>query len=258
MTTTTGFPLHNRGVLSEYADFDSRNFSQLVTAVISYVHPKRQYIKVIFKITAKQSDVISSANYGDYYEVPVQVPSADRGGYSQRYRIGTEVLVDRLKIPAVVEIEDDVQYEVEEEVIQLNYAIVGQVENQFKGNFDFLAMEQENNGVNVTVWIGEGMVKVKYLGYFVSNDTPAELSFTVPVDGEYFIYARVASFDALGPSSTGYGCSVVHSELMLVDEVAEGIIFMPIYKLVSEPGKDVNDEDITKITVSDLRFVPVL
>ena len=88
MTTTTGFPLHNRGILSEYADFDSRNFSQLVTAVVTYIHPLCEYIKVIFKITEEQSDVIDSENYGDYYEVPVQVLFSLRGKANTSYSIG--------------------------------------------------------------------------------------------------------------------------------------------------------------------------
>jgi hypothetical protein len=116
-----GFPTRHRrdkGALQTSGDFDSRNYSQLTTAVISSVSDK--YINVIIKATEFQDEEISKGDIDAGFPIPVQVPISCRDNLDSFYSVGQEVLIDRLKIPAIAEAEEEEDYN-----IQLNYHVVG-------------------------------------------------------------------------------------------------------------------------------------
>jgi len=141
---TTGFPLHNRGILSEYADFDSRNFSQLVTAVITEVPTHNAFIKAIIKVTQYQSEILDEANYGDYYEIPVQISIKARDG--NNYAVGDEILIDRLKLPAIAQADSEAGLE---EDTQLNYVVTKDYFSGYPRDFDVISLEGKYNSIKI-------------------------------------------------------------------------------------------------------------
>ena len=236
---TTGFPLHNRGILSEYADFDSRNFSQLVTAVVTYIHPLCEYIKVIFKVTEKQSDVIDSADYGDYYEVPVQIPFVLRGVASKPYHVGQEVLINRLRIPVKADITADTDEGIDADSIQLNYVLIDSEDDKGGGNFELISIDNDS----LEMRLDDGVIKIKGLGYAVHTYTYVGNKVDLPAvssDTTFYVFVEVHSPNIL----YGFVCSTS----LLQDDLSNGIFYVPIYKMKMEE-KEVDETTEKKYSI---------